>query len=194
MFECRREYRRDAQPRSLTHACVAGPQELADVNPQFLHELHVQLAASSPLMARARGSGFAQLIHHKARTATLVVELEAACDAERAALEKSAAAVDAYAQKAEAMHRRLHNRSAAQCAEWLRSGVKKASDVGNKMAARHLLENETRRVKTALEAMAAWLDGSARERITALPARFDSLAKRALMHTTATQVPQVGSP
>ena len=43
-------------------------EELADVNPEFLQDLHAQLSASSPLMLRAKGGPFAQIIHHKART------------------------------------------------------------------------------------------------------------------------------
>ena len=45
------------------------------------------------------------------------------------------------AAKAEAMHKRLHNRSASQAAEWLRGGVKRANDSGQKAQARHLVDN-----------------------------------------------------
>lgn len=142
-------------------------------------------------MAIARGGPFAQLVHHKSRTLSLVDELEGAAAAELAARDAAASRVESYAARAEAMHKRLHNRSASQAADWLRASVKKASDGGNKVQARHLVENETKRVRSALEAMAAWLDGDAKKRIVALPARFDALSKRALMHATSQLLPQV---
>ena len=50
---------------------------------------------------------------------------------------------------------------------------------------------ETKRVKNALELMSDWLDGDAKKRITSLPLRFDALAKRALLHATSQQLPQI---
>ena len=167
-------------------------EELADVTPALLHHLHSQLHASSPMMARAAGAPFAQLIHHKARTVSLVAELEVTATAELQAREGSATRLASFAARAEEMHQRLHDRSAAQCVEWLREGARKQNELGQKVQARHLVENETRRVKHALEAMADWLDGAAKRRITALPERFRNLAHRALLHTVSHQVPQVG--
>ena len=161
------------------------------MQPQFLHDLHAQLSATSPLMAIARGGPFAQLVHHKTRCQLLVDDLEDASAAELAAREAAASRVESYAVRAESMHRRLHNRSASQAAEWLRAGVKRASDSGNKVQARHMVENETKRVKTGLEVMSEWLDGDAKKRITSLPTRFDALTRRALMHSIAQQVPQI---
>ena len=78
-------------------------------------------------MAIARGGPFAQLVQHKTRCAHLVDDLEGAAAAELGAREQAASRLETYAAKAEAMHRRLHNRSASQAAEWLRAGVKRAS-------------------------------------------------------------------
>ena len=39
--------------------------------------------------------------------------------------------------------------------------------------------------------MAEWLDTDAKKRVGSLPARFDALARRALLHTTAQQMPQI---
>ena len=180
----------EAHSAALREALIV-VEELADVQPSFLHQLHTQLAETSPFMTIARGGSFPQLVHHKARTQVLVEDIEAASSAELAAREASASRIDNYAVRAESMHRRLHNRSASQAAEWLRVGMKRATDQGNKVQARHLVDNETRKVKIALELMFAWLDGDARKRIADLPARFDALAKRALNHATAAQMPQI---
>ena len=181
----------EVHSHAMREALIA-VEELADVSPEFLHDLHAQLSASSPLMLRAKGGPFAQLVHHKARTSLLVEELDSCAAAEVRARKEASGAIEVYIERAEAMHKRLHNRSATQCADWLRQGVRRAADAGQKVQARHLIDNETRRVKLALEAMSEWLDGPAKERVKLLPLRFDELAKSTLVHVVKHQLPQVG--
>jgi len=181
----------DAHSLALREALVA-VEELADVSPNFLQQLRDQLEEASPIMARARGAPFTQLIHHKARTLSLVKEVEASAHAEREAREAGVSAIAAYAYRAEGMHRRLHNRSAAQTAEWLRVGFRRTSEAGRKQEAKHLVDNETKKVKAALESMTAWLDTTGRSRVESLRSRFDSLAERTLQRVAAGQMAQVG--
>ncbi|KOO53917.1 hypothetical protein Ctob_012760 [Chrysochromulina tobinii] len=154
--------------------------------------LYEQLESASPLMARARGAQFTQLVHHKARALQLMKEVDASAHAEREAREAGAAALAAYAGRAEAMHRRLHNRSAAQTAEWLRGRVKKTVEGGKKQEAKQLVDAETKKVKGALDAMSDWLETYGKARIDGLKQRFDKLAERALALASAGHNAQVG--
>ena len=181
----------DAHAVALREALVA-VEELADVEPPFLQRLYEQLESASPLMARARGAQFTQLVHHKARTLELMKEVDASAHAEREAREAGAAALAAYAGRAEAMHRRLHNRSAAQTAEWLRGRVKKTVEGGKKQEAKQMVDAETKKVKGALDAMSAWLETYGKARIDGLKQRFDKLAERALALASAGHNAQVG--
>ena len=181
----------DAHAVALREALVA-VEELADVDSPFLQRLYEQLESASPLMARARGAQFTQLVHHKARTLQLMKEVDASAHAEREAREAGAAALAAYAGRAESMHRRLHNRSAAQTAEWLRGCVKKSVEGGKRQEAKQLVDTETKKVKGALDAMSAWLETYGKARIDGLKQRFDKLAERALALASAEHNAQVG--
>ena len=124
----------------LRREALIAVEDMADMEQTFLDEFYRKLEESSPIMGRAAGAQFTQLVYHKMRTQSLVLELEVASAAERDAREAAGSALDKYAQKAEAMHRRLHNRSAAQTAEWLRS-VRSGPPSGKRQEAKHLIDS-----------------------------------------------------
>ena len=170
----------EAHSGALREALVV-VEEMADVSPSFLHDLHTQLNETSPLMARARGGPFAQLVHHKSRATVLMAELEASAASELAAREAASSRLDAYAARAEAMHRKPQPLG-EQAAEWLRAAARKASTPARGSGAPSRGERDAASDGVGDDDVVAGRRGEDR---AASLARFDLLAKRALLLVAA---------
>lgn len=112
----------------LLREALAYVEELQDFSPGFVELLNSELLAASPLMHPGSQGLFPQILAHKEHVAELRTKLVRAQEAERATLQKGALRLTTMQAQLAPAHARMHERSANQCASWLRNGIRVAGE------------------------------------------------------------------